>query len=281
MDYVYIHDGAQAYPDRDFVHMVQSKKVHDYVYDDDFPYRLKGPKTRFVRFFIHLLMIILVQPVAVIRYGLKIKGKENIKKYKAIAPTKAMITVCNHTTEWDILFINTARYCTFPEFPMWQEGAEGSSGMLYRYFGGIVTPSVSLKGIRNSYDAMREVIDEGKWLHIFPEAACWSFFPAIRNFKTGMFKLAYETHMPLLPMVVTYRAPKGLYKLFKKHPNATLHIGEPIQINYELDETEACRDLAKRTHEAMVHLAGIPDEETNKKIIDSLPKYHVDRKTIF
>jgi hypothetical protein len=33
---VYIHDPKQAYPDKDFAHMVIGVKAHDYVYDDKF-----------------------------------------------------------------------------------------------------------------------------------------------------------------------------------------------------------------------------------------------------
>ena len=78
---VYIHDKNLAYPNKEFVHMIKSEKYHDYTYDANFPYRLRGFKCLFIRFWIKVAMIILVKPICAIRYALKIKGKKNIKEY--------------------------------------------------------------------------------------------------------------------------------------------------------------------------------------------------------
>lgn len=277
---VYVHNPELAYPDRDFVHMIESPHVHDYVYDEAFPYRLKDRKSRFIRFWIRVGIFLLVKPLCYIRYGLRIKGKKNIKAYKKMNKGKGMLSVCNHTTEWDILFVMTSRYFHFAEFPMWQEGAESQSGGLYRNVGGIVVPSKSLVGMNYAFKALGGVLDEGKWLHVFPEAACWAFYPAIRNFKTGIFKLAIEKNIPVLPMAVKYRRPKGLYKLFKKHPNATLYIGEPVLVDPELNEREATIDLSRRVRVAMMNLLGLSEEE-NLEVRKSLKQYHVQSESIF
>ena len=266
MSNIYIHDPNLKYPSNDFDHMIKSEKVHNYEYTKDFDYRLRGFKNKFIQFLFKILLIILVQPVCALRYALRIKGKSNIKKYKKLSKSKSMISICNHTTEWDTIFVSTSRYFHFPEFPIWQEGAESKSGMFYRYAGGLVMPYNSLKGTYYSYKAMKDVLDEGGWLHVFPEAACWAFYPAIRTFKPGTFTLAYETNLPVLPMAVTYRENKGIYKLFKKHPNACLNIGEPVQIDYSLPKKEAIIDLEKRCHLSLIKLVGIDSEEENEKI---------------
>ncbi len=276
MSKTYIHDKNLKYPDKDYAHMVISEKTHDYTYDENFMYRLKGFKYKFLRLMFKIAMIVLVQPVCRIRYCLKIKGKRNFREYGKLAKKKGMITICNHTTQWDTIFISAARYFHFAEFPSWQEGIESKSGMLYRVAGGIAMPTHSMRGTFYGYKAMKNVLDEGKWLHIFPEAACWHFYPAIRPFQKGAFKLAYETDMPVLPMAVTYRKPRGIYKLFKKHPNAMLSIGKPLQTNKCLSKNEAIDDLAARCHLAVANLAGIESEEENRKIIESLPTYHVE-----
>ena len=273
---MYIHDETIRYPDQDFHHMVLRKKKYDYVYDDKFPYRLKAPKYKIIRFLLKIAMLLLVQPLCYIRYCLKIKGKENYKLYRKMTGRKAMITICNHTTEWDTLFVMTSRYFSFPEFPIWQEGAESESGMLYREVGGLVMPIHSMRGTYYAYKAMEDVLKEEKWLHVFPEAACWTFYPAIRPFKPGTFRLAYEAKLPILPTAVVYRKPKGLYRLFKKHPNAQLNIGEPITADYDLPKKEAVRDLEERAHLAMVRLVGLQDEAENRAVIERLPTYHVE-----
>ena len=270
---VYIHDKNLAYPNKEFVHMIKSEKYHDYTYDANFPYRLRGFKCLFIRFWIKVAMIILVKPICAIRYALKIKGKENIKEYFKITDTKGMISISNHTTEWDTIFVLLTRYFKFTEFPIWQEGAESKSGMLYREVGGIPMPVTSSHGMAYAYKAMRDVVKENKWLHVFPEAACWAFYPAVRTFQNGTFKLAYELNKPVLPMAVTYRAPKGIYKLFKKHPNATITIGKPIVANYELGKKEAIEDLMIRSRLSLMNLMGIANEQENEEIRNSLKTY--------
>ena len=277
MSNIYIHDKNISYPDRDCEHMIKSEKVHDYTYDADFMYRLKGFKYKFVRALIRILMIILVQPVCAVRYALKITGRKNIRKYFRLAgDTKGMISVCNHTTEWDTIFVLMTRYFRFNEFPAWQEGIESKSGMLYRLVGGIPMPKSSLKGMGYAFRAMRDVVKEGRWLHVFPEAACWAFYPAVRSFQPGAFQLACELNRPVLPMAVKYRAPKGIYRLFKKHPNAEILIGEPLLPDLSLEKHGAVADLTARARLSVMNLLGIENEEENAKIRGSLKTYHVE-----
>ena len=276
MKNVYIHDPNLAYPDIDYAHMIKSVKKYDYNYDASFMYRLRGFKYKFIRFWIKVVMIILVQPICLIRYALIIKGKKNIRKYYKLTNTKSMISICNHTTEWDTIFVLLTRYFHFSEFPIWQEGAESKSGMLYREVGGLVMPITSSHGMAYAYKAMADVVKEGKWLHVFPEAACWAFYPAVRTFQPGAFKLAYETNKPILPMGVSYRKPKGIYKLFKKQPNAKICIGEPLQVNYDLPKKDAIIDLMTRSRLAVMNLIGIDNEKENEEIRNSLKTYHVN-----
>ena len=275
MSDIYIHNYPKAYPDKDFVHMIESPKVHNYTYDKSFPYRKNDKKSKFIKFWVKVVILLIVKPFCYFRYLLRIKGKRNIKIYKQLAKRKAMISICNHTTEWDTLFVMTSRFFHFCEFPIWQEGAESKSGDFYRNAGGIVLPTKTYQGMNFAYEAMRDVIKEDKWLHIFPEAACWSFYPAIRPFREGAFKLAVEEDLPILPMVVKYRKPNPIWRIFKKQPNATLIIGYPVMPNPNLDKNMRIKDMMVRSKEEMMSLLGL-DEASNEKLRKSLPQYHVD-----
>lgn len=277
MSNIYIHDSSIKYPDQNFAHMIESPKVHNFTYDESFPYRLTDNKSKFIRFWARVVIFLIVKPFVYFRYLLVIKGKRHIRKYRKLAGRKAMITICNHTTEWDTLMVMTSRFFHFFEFPIWQEGAESKSGSFYRSVGGIVLPTYSYKGMNYAYNAMRDVLKENKWLHVFPEAACWSFYPAIRPFRNGVFKLAIDEDLPILPMVVKYRKPNWLYCIFKKQPNATLLIGCPILANRSLDRQECALDFANRCKEEMMSLLGL-NEKSNQELIDALPKYHVEKK---
>ncbi len=277
---VYIHDPNLRYPDTDFVHMIDTPKVYDFNYDKDFPYRLKDKKSKFMKFLFKIVIFLIVKPFVYFRYLLIIEGKKNYRTYRKLTKRKAMITISNHTTEWDSLMVMTSRYFHFFEFPMWQEGAEGKSGYFYRYAGGIVLPTSIYKGMQYAYEALREVLKEDKWLHVFPEAACWAFYPAIRNFGVGVFKLAVEENLPILPMVVKYRKPNFIWGIFKKHPNAKLIIGEPVLPDITLGAKERINDLLNRSRKEMISLLGL-DETSNEELRKSLPTYHVEKKLLF
>lgn len=262
---IYIHDENIIYPHVDNQHMVIAPHKHDYIYDKNFEYRMRGFKHILIRKLIRIAMFLVAFPVARVRYALKIEGRKNIKQYYALTKGKGMISVCNHTTDWDYLLVLLTR-CKFNEMPIWQEGAEGPSGMLYREVGGIPMPKHDLKGMGYSFEHLKEVVKEEKWLHVYPEAACWPFYPAIRNFELGTFRIAYDTNKPVLPMAVTYRPAKGLYKLFKKHPNATIRIGKPQCIDYSLPKSEAISDLRDRIQLEVMKLANINSVEENNEI---------------
>ena len=139
--------------------------------------------------------------------------------------------------------------------------------MLFRRAVGLVVPKKdNLKGIAYSYKEMKEVLNENKWLHIYPEAASWPLYPCLRDFRRGTFTLAYDFDLPILPMGVRFREPKGLYRLFKKSACASLTIGEPILANKNLERNEAIDDFKLRTFNATLHLLGIKDQEENQRI---------------
>ena len=276
----YIHSPDIKYPDKDFTHMVIKEKAHDFNYDENFPYRLKDKKSKFMKFLFKIVILLIVKPFVYFRYLLIIKGKRNYRRYRRLAGRKALLTICNHTTDWDTLMVMTSRFFHFAEFPIWQEGAESKSGNFFRNAGGIVLPTKSYKGMQYAYEAMREVLKENKWLHVFPEAACWAFYPAIRPFRIGVFKLAVEENLPILPMVVKYRKPNVIWNIFKKQPNAKLIIGQPVVPDTSLDFKDRIDDLHHRCRVEMMYLLGLT-EESNQKLRDSLPTYHVESNFVF
>ena len=100
---IYIHNYPKAYPDTDFVHMIESPKVHDFVYDESFPYRLTDKKSKFIRFLARVVILLIVKPFVYFRYLLRIKGKRHIKEMEKArchhhqsVPFCCVITNCNH-----------------------------------------------------------------------------------------------------------------------------------------------------------------------------------------
>lgn len=272
---IYLHNDKLKYPHVDNQHMVIYPKYHNYTYDKDFPYRLKDPWNKFLGFWCRLIVHVFGFPATKLMYGLKIKGKENINKYYQLnGNRKAMISTCNHTVATDFMMVSMTRH-KIPTVPMWQEGAESKSGMLFRRTLGLVVPKDDLKGITYSYLEMQKVLKEDKWLHIYPEAASWPLYPCLREFHKGAFTLAHEFDLPILPMGVKFREPKGLYRLIKKSACATISVGEPLLINKSLDRVSAIEDLKKRTFNATLHLLGIKNKEENQKVRNAI--YNINR----
>ena len=69
--------------------------------DENYPYYDNSFKYRFNHALNRCMLHCLVIPVNRVRYGLKIEGKENLRKYKAQLKDGAM-TVCNHVYRWDL-----------------------------------------------------------------------------------------------------------------------------------------------------------------------------------
>lgn len=86
---------------------------------------------------------------------------------------------------------------------------------------------------------------------------------------TASFKsLFFKRKSPLLPLAISYRKPRGLYRLFKKYPNLTVHIGEPLFADEKLGHRDAAEDLTKRARLCVMNMVGIKDEKENQRIMD-------------
>ena len=82
-----------------------------------------------------------------------------------------------------------------------------------------------------------------------------SYYAGLRDFSRGAFMIAREAQVPILPVVMSWRKRRGLYRLFlPKKPCATITIGEPIYPDYMLFSKEQEVDLMQRTVAAMEKL---------------------------
>ncbi len=262
----YFSEVRKEYPNVEDGHIHASKKKYDFVYDKDFDWRYNKGLRKIWRFLVRVFVLSwfagFVEPVM---YGLIIKGKSNYRKHKKELKN-GFITVCNHTYDLDSISIMHALYPKWNEFPIWKEGAESTSGSAFRVAGGIPLPRDSMRGIYYSMEAMRNVLREKKWLHIFPEAACWPFYVPIREFKDGTFKLAVEEGKPILPLGSSFRKRTGISALFSKQPKTCIAIGEPLYPNPQLNKHDQIIDLRDRVQLAVMKLVGIKSVEENEEL---------------
>ena len=249
------------YPEVQNEHMISVEKKYSPVLDENYPYREKTFSWRFKNFWLNVLLNIAVIPITNIRYAIRVEGRKNLRLYRKELKN-GFVSVSNHIAEWDYLALLSAMYPRKAFFPIWSRNMETPMAPIFKTIGGIPVP-LSVHGARSFISAMDSVLEEKKWLHVYAEGSMWFFYPAIREFQNGAFFFALRHKVPVLPLAISYREPRGLYRLFKKHPNLTVHIGKPVFANPELSRKEAERDLCRKVRTEVMHLMGIRDEEEN------------------
>lgn len=225
--------------------------------DETFPYYDRSFKFRLNHALNRLLLRCVVIWVNRVRYGLRIVGKENLKKNKALLKDGAL-TVCNHVYRWDLACVLDAIGNRNLWFPIYGDHMRGKDAWFMRYLGGIPIPETRA-GMRPFDAAFDEYRKKKEWLHVFPEAASWKFYTPIRSFKRGAFSMAWKYNIPVVPFVLSYRPRTGIYKLFDKPeiPLLTLHVGTPIVPDNTRPRKEEITRLLTEAHAQMVSMAGI------------------------
>ncbi|MCR5399989.1 MAG: 1-acyl-sn-glycerol-3-phosphate acyltransferase [Treponema sp.] len=251
-----------TYPKKQCQHMVQIKKKYSPILDENYPYREKTFSWKFKNFWLNILLNLAVIPVTNIRYAIRVEGRKNLRLYKKDLK-KGFVSVSNHICEWDFLALLSAMYPKKAFFPIWSRNMETSMAPIFKTIGGIPVP-LSARAAHQFIKAMDSVLEEKKWLHVYAEGSMWFFYPAVRQFQNGAFFFALRHNLPVLPLAISYREPKGIYKLFKKHPNLTVHIGKPLFPDPALKRKEAEIDLCSRVRKEVMLLMGIKSEEENE-----------------
>jgi 1-acyl-sn-glycerol-3-phosphate acyltransferase len=254
----YVPELDLAYPANPDEHLILRPAEVDVALDERYPFLDKSPAFRLRSALIYLGIFTLVFIFSPIRFGLKIEGREKLKKHRARFRNGAL-TVSNHVLRWDFLCVLQAVRFRRLYFPAWKENISGPDRDLIRLVGGIPVPT-DIHVFKYFNRAFDELHEKKKWFHVFPEGSNWPYYQPIRPFKKGMFTLAYKYRLPVIPLAFSYRPPRGLYGLFrKKYPLITLRIGDPILPDLSLPRKEAVNLLREQCHQTIKALAGIHD----------------------
>ena len=249
------------YPEDTGSHYLVVKKNDETVFDKDYPYWDTSKSFRFKQWWVRLLLKILVFPVARFKLGLKIEGREHLKKNKAILKQGA-ISIANHVHLWDYISIMKAIRPRKSNVLVWAPNIRGENGALMRLVGGIPIPENDLRATAAYLHDVEDLLNKGGWLHLYPEGSMWEYYQPIRPFKRGASFLSCHFNKPIVPLAFSYRKPSRLRKaLFHMPACFTLKVGEPLFPNMELEGKEREKDLTKRCFESVCHLAGMNPED--------------------
>ena len=262
------------YPLDTGTHYLGVKKDDGTVFDKNYPYVDKSKRFRFLQFLVRILLVILVFPLCRIRLGLRVKGRKNLKKYKDVLKN-GVVSCSNHVHMWDYIAIMSAIWPHHPNVLAWGPNVRGENGKMIRLVGGIPIPENDIRATGAYLNAVKDLLDDGGWLQIYAEGAMWEYYRPIRPFKRGSSYIAWKYEKPIVPMAFSYREPGWIRKhIFHQIAKFTLTIGEPIFTDETLPKEEQEEDLIKRSHEAVVRLAGLEPGE------DIYPAVYNDSKRI-
>ena len=262
---VYVPDAGIDYPeDNPQTRLFKAKQDREFVVDENYPFvddRLSWKLEQKLWGYPIVLHFVVGFLNLQCKYGLRIEGREWLKKYEKELAGGA-ITLGNHCSPVDcpaIIIAVKGKYTT--KIPMFTPNFRTKNQYLMRLVGGvpIPEPEAGLSAMKKFNQAFDTFHERGYWFHIFPEAAQWQYYKPLRPFQKGAFTMAYKYNMPIVPCVVVYRKRTGLYRLTgkKNEPLFTVKIGEPILPDLSSSrkvETERLRNLA---FERMLELAGI------------------------
>ena len=210
---------TKKYPYTEYTdqHYLVIKHNNGMKFDKNYPFVDNSKSFKSKRFWLRVFLYTLVYPLTIIRQGLKVKGRKNLKKYKDVI-NNGIISCCNHIHIWDFLGISYAIRPKKPRYLVWPQNIRGSLGGALRAMGGIPVPDDNK--VSSQFKFSKEVgqyLEEKNWLHIYPEGSMWEYYKPIRPFKRGLGIFACKYDRPILPMAYSYRKPGWIRrKIFKQ-----------------------------------------------------------------
>lgn len=268
----YRHDLDYVYPERSDEHMIDVPHLWNVNLDENYPYLQKSLWFKIQRGFMWLLLHGFVFFLLCITHGLRIHGRENLKRHKAVLDG-GFISISNHVFMWDFMCIMKAMRPRLAFFPAWKTNLQGPNGPLIRMAGGIPVPTGSLSCMKKFKAAMEEVLARKGWVHFFPEGSMWFYYPDIRPLKKAVFQYAVQFDKPILPLTFSFRPRNPFQRLFGKTPLVDLTVGEPMYYDPTLSPKAAAQDLQRRAYHVMQGMVGIhPGDPTYNTELD-IEKY--------
>lgn len=156
-------------------------------------------------------------------FHLKIEGKENLKQVQGGA-----VSISNHVHFLDCAMVGLAWGKRKVVYTTQEESFQiPFVRKLIKLLNAIPIPK-SLKSKKAFIQAVHHILGQGKVVHFYPEAALWPYCTKIRKFKNGAFDFAIKNQIPVVPMVFHFREVQGIRKMWKKKPDITLTILEPV-----------------------------------------------------
>ena len=190
--------------------------------DENYPYLCKKIWDCFFCFLIRLAAIIAGVFINGIAFGMRVKGRKNLKG------VKSAIVTCNHVNNFDNLMVRNALfghrlYIVVGEF----NNKKGFFGKCLRA-GGTLPLSTNLRAMVNLRRSVDKLLKKRNYILFYPEESEWWMYEKPRPFRNGAFHFATTANVPIIPVFLTFSVPKGIRAKIIKSKVVTVNIMSPI-----------------------------------------------------
>lgn len=203
---------------------INSWRTLEFNIDENYEYIPKGKLFRLASNILYFgIAFPVLKVLTKVIYDLKIEGKENVKSLKMGA-----VTISNHVLILDCAMVGLACGSKKVHFTALEDSFKiPFVRKLIKLLNAIPIPAdrENRKGFIKALDTL---LQDKKLVHFYPEASLCPYCEEIREFKRGAFDFSIKNNVPILPMVFTFRKPKGIRKFFKRKLDVTLNILKPI-----------------------------------------------------
>ena len=214
--------------------------------------RFKYNKSAFWEFWSFLIQNVLSMPIKIlylkIKFNHKYIGTEKLKKYRK----EGFFIYSNHTQAFSDTF--TPSVAVYPKRNFLIVNPANISlkgtGWLVELLGAIPIPE-GIEAYKNFLNRIKNRIDKGYSISIYPEAHIWPYYTKIRPFKDVSFKYPVQLNTPVFCITNTYQEGQNLKNKLKKKITMVSYIDGPFFPDNSLNKKEAQEKLRDEVYKKM------------------------------
>ncbi len=200
---------------------------------------------RLISFIVYSLVLILVLIFNKTAFGLKVKGRKNLKGIDG-----GFFVISNHSLYFDPAVIAHAMFPKRTYFSAMEETFKRPIlGGFIRLLGAFPLPREA-SCIRRIIPAIEWALNRGKCVHFFPEGELYHYNRKPAEFNEGVFYLADRFSVPIVPLTLVIHPRRILrWELPKPFIKITVVIDKPlhpIEFHREGNRREAVRTMARK-----------------------------------
>ena len=215
------------------------------IIDEKYKYVHKNPLWNLCSFVLQNILSVPIKILyAKIKFRIKYIGKEKIKPYR----NEGYFIYGNHTQPFADTFI--------PSIPMYPKRnffivnpvniSLKGTGTLVEMLGAMPIPS-NKSAMKNFLEAIKQKMNKGYAITIYPEAHIWPYYTKIRPFKDVSFKYPIQLEKPAFCITNTYQS----YGKNNKKIKIVSYIDGPFYPNKELTLKEQQKELRNKIYNCM------------------------------